>query len=126
MSGSHKQKRGPREVRVKRKAFAETYLAVAAAVFLRPPFALSASAVKAAASRTAMSARTLRSMVLPVALSPEMNCEYDIPFRRAAALMRAIQRVRKSPLRSFRPANDEFRALSTACFAMRCPRDFIP
>ena len=43
--------------------------------FASAPLALSARAVKAAASRTAMSARTLRSSVFPAAFRPAMNVE---------------------------------------------------
>src|SRR5688500_19583645 len=61
----------------------------ALAVFSSPLRALSTSAVKPAASRTARSARTLRSIGFPVAFRPAMSWEYEMPFRRAAEIGRA-------------------------------------
>ncbi len=57
----------------------------------------STSAAKAGASLTARSARILRSTSTPAALRPCMNRLYVMPLARAAALMRWIQRRRKSP-----------------------------
>jgi len=64
--------------------------------------ARSAKRRKVSASRTAMSARILRSSSTPASCRPCMNCEYDMPCWRAAALMRVIHRRRKSRLRFFR------------------------
>ena len=63
-----------------------------------PSFALAASAraVKAAASLTAKSASILRLTSISANFKPCINCEYDKPFKRAAALIRVIQSLRKS------------------------------
>src|SRR4029079_18980771 len=49
-----------------------------------------------AGSRTAMSASTLRSRSMPASFRPLISRLYEMPFRRAAALIRMIQRRRKS------------------------------
>ena len=63
-----------------------------------PSFALAASAraVKAAASLTAKSASILRLTSISANFKPCINCEYDKPFKRAAALIRVIHNLRKS------------------------------
>src|SRR6185312_3141948 len=72
---------------------------------------------KPLASATAMSARTLRSRSMFAFLSECMRREYDVPLRRAAALMRAIQRRRKSRLRSLRWAYAYTHDFITTSFA---------
>src|SRR5437763_1559620 len=54
-----------------------------------------AIAATACGSATAMSARTLRSRTMFDFFRPAMKREYETPFSRAAALIRAIQRERK-------------------------------
>ncbi len=53
--------------------------------------ARSASALKAAASRTARSASIFRSMLTPAFRNPLINRLWDRPASLAAALMRTIQ-----------------------------------
>ncbi|AGU77785.1 hypothetical protein SII_0598 [Streptococcus intermedius C270] len=61
-------------------------------------FALAASAraVKAAVSLTAKSASILRFTSISANFRPCINCEYERPFIRAAALIRVIHNLRKS------------------------------
>src|SRR4029450_13727855 len=56
----------------------------------------------AGGSVTARSARIFRSTSIPAALRPEMKRLYVIPSARAAALIRCIHSLRKSPLRARR------------------------
>ena len=58
--------------------------------------AASARAVKAAASLTAKSASILRLTSISANFNPCINCEYESPFIRAAALIRVIHNLRKS------------------------------
>ena len=58
--------------------------------------AASARAVKAAASLTAKSASILRLTSISANFKPCINCEYESPFKRAAALIRVIHNLRKS------------------------------
>src|SRR5205085_3575266 len=62
----------------------------------------------------AMSARTLRSRTMFAFFRPAMKREYETPFSRAAALIRAIQSERKSRRRTRRPRADCIIARSTA------------
>jgi hypothetical protein len=55
-----------------------------------------------------------------------MNLLYDRPFSLAAALMRAIQSLRKSLFRAFRSRYAYLSARSTASVAVRNSFDFAP
>src|SRR5207247_3246531 len=68
----------------------------------RADLALSAIAPNAAGSLTARSASTFRSSSIPALLHPLMNWLYERPCARAAALIRVIQSLRNSRLRTFR------------------------
>jgi hypothetical protein len=79
-------------------------------------------AVNAAGSLTARSARILRSSPISAFFRPGISREYVVPSMRAAALMRAIQSLRKSRRRSRRPMYmycQAFRTASTASPKMR-------
>ena len=52
--------------------------------------------INAAASLTAKSASILRFTSISANFKPCINCEYESPFIRAAALIRVIQSLRKS------------------------------
>src|SRR5690606_9944941 len=68
----------------------------------RAAFATPTSVANAAGSLTARSASTRRSTVTSAALRPWMKRLYVRPSARAAALMRWIHSLRKSPLRALR------------------------
>src|SRR5713101_384975 len=74
-------------------------------------------AANACGSLPAMSASTLRSSTMPAFFSPATSFEYDSPDIRAAALIRAIHRERKSRRRTRRPFADCIIARSTASIA---------
>src|SRR5438067_1254670 len=76
-----------------------------------------AMAANACGSATAMSASTLRSSTMPDFFRPATSFEYDMPDIRAAALMRAIHRERKSRRRTRRLRADCIIARSTASTA---------
>src|SRR5207244_1455831 len=79
----------------------------------RACFATSANCWNAAGSRTARSASTLRLISTPARRSPFIRRLYESWCSRAAALMRMIQRRRKSPFWRRRSRWAHFRARST-------------
>src|SRR6266704_3388000 len=76
--------------------------------------ATSTTVLKAVGSFTANSLRILRSKVMLAFLRPAIRREYVVPFRRAAALIRAFHRVRNVRLRSLRSLVAFSRALVMA------------
>src|SRR5437763_7257381 len=66
------------------------------------PFKVSTYERNVFGSRTAMSARTLRSRSTPAVRIADMRRLYEMPASREAALMRAIQRARNCALRARR------------------------
>jgi len=66
----------------------------------------------------AKSARTLRSRVISFLFKPLINCEYDIPCWRAAALMRVIHKLRNSRFFARRSRNAYCQPFSMWCLAI--------
>src|SRR5271157_3860922 len=80
-------------------------------------FALATTAANAFGSRTAMSASILRLRVMFDFFIADTKRLYVVPFRRAAALMRAIHNLRRSRLRTRRSRVAYHRLFSMASLA---------
>ena len=78
---------------------------------------LSTIALKAAGLFIARSARTLRLISIPALCNAPINCEYDIPSRRAAALIRWIHNARNSRFLLRRSRNAYVRPFSQVFLA---------
>src|ERR1700752_401937 len=92
-------------------------------------FVFATTAANACGSRIAMSDSILRLRSIFAFFNAATSLLYVVPFRRAAALMRAIHNLRRSRLRTRRSRVAYQRLLSIAslarlnrrCFAPRCP-----
>src|SRR5689334_4343330 len=89
-------------------------------------FVFATTAAKACGLRTAISASILRLSSIFAFLSADTSLLYVVPFKRAAALIRAIHNLRRSRLRTRRSRVAYHKLLSMASFARLNKRCFEP